>query len=143
MARRSLLAIGLCVFVMVSSLGAVPAPVPSWNEVKKIPPPGVAVPDSDKAELQSGVVDLGRQVESVRESLTTKPALLALLPDVQIYHNAVRYALTYDEFLAKGDIAKAKVLLNEGMERAKSLQDGQAPWTKASGLVARGYVLAW
>ena len=35
------------------------------------------------------------------------------LPDVQIYHNAVRYALQYREFFAPGDINKAKALMKE------------------------------
>ena len=136
--RQHLAIVGLSLlFVALPSFGAAPQ---TWSDIKKIPPAGVPVPDSDKTELQSGVDDLGKQIESLRASLKKNPALLALLPDVQIYHNAVRYALTYDEFFAKGDIVKANVLLKEGMERAKSLQDGQAPWTKASVLVARGYV---
>ena len=118
---------------------AVPAAT-NWADVKKVPPPGVEVPKDDRQELQNGVNDLGMQIDALRESFKKNPAMLALLPDVQIYHNAVRYALTYNEFFAKGDIAKAKVLLGEGLNRAKSLKEGQAPWTKASGLVVRGYV---
>jgi pimeloyl-ACP methyl ester carboxylesterase len=119
---------------------ALAAPAPAWSEIKKIPPPGVEISESDRNELQSGMADLGMQIEDLRKSPQKYPAMLALLPDVQIYHNAVRYALTYNEFFAKGDIAKAKALLLEGHDRAKSLQEGQAPWTKAAGLVVRGYV---
>src|SRR5262249_17699113 len=38
------------------------------------------------------------------------------------------------------EIATAKALLKQGMDRAKALRDGQAPWSTATGLVVRGYV---
>jgi pimeloyl-ACP methyl ester carboxylesterase len=133
----------LVVAALMLSVGrAAPAQpaAPSMQEVKKIPPPGVEVPASDREQLQTGVTDLGMRIDALRQSLKKNPAMLALLPDVQIYHNAVRYALEYNEFFAKGDIAKAKALLKEGLDRADALKDGQAPWTKASGLVVKGYV---
>ena len=37
-------------------------------------------------------------IEATRETIKAQPALLARLPDVQIFHNAVRYALTYDHY---------------------------------------------
>ena len=63
-----------------------------------------------------------------------------LLPDVLIYQEAVRYALQYNEFFNVNEVAKAKVLLAEGEERAQQLAAGQAPWTAATGLVVRGYI---
>src|SRR5262245_4224189 len=68
------------------------------DKVRPVPPkPKDAVSMTEKAELQKGVNELGAEIESLRTSLKDKPDLLALLPDVQIFHNAVRYALTYDE----------------------------------------------
>src|SRR5205807_505138 len=61
-------------------------------------------------------------------------------PDVQIYHNAVRYALSHNEFFNEGEIATAKNLLRQGLERAAQLSKGEAPWTTATGLVVRGYL---
>src|SRR6185437_4675889 len=110
------------------------------GQIKRIPPPGVAVPQADRAELQAGVEQLGKEIADLRQSLAKQPALLELLPDVQIFHNAVRYALTYDEFFRADEIGKARVLLKEGEERAAALKDGKAPWTKVAGLVVRGYV---
>src|SRR5690348_12096770 len=63
------------------------------DNVRPIPPAGIAVPDAERAELEKGVAQLGKEIEALRESLKAKPQLLALLPDVQIYDNAVRYAL--------------------------------------------------
>jgi len=110
------------------------------GDVKPIPPPGVPVPDADKTELETGIKELGGEIDALRTSLKGKPALLELLPDVQIYHNAVRYALTYNEFFKPAEIATGKALLKQGLERAKLLKEGNTPWTTATGLVARGYV---
>jgi hypothetical protein len=109
------------------------------EHVRSVPPPGIAIGDSDRAELQSAVDALGNEINDLKSRLVKKPALEALLPDVQIFHNAVRYALTYNEIFATNEIAKAKTLLKEGMDRAQSLRDGKAPWTAQSGLVVRGY----
>src|SRR5436190_23505840 len=100
--------------------------------VKPVPPAGIAVAESDRAELQSGLVRLG---ESIRK-LGKNP----LAPDVVIFHNAVRYALENNEFFKADEIGKAKVLLQAGEERAAQLTAGQSPWTTATGLVVRGYV---
>lgn len=110
------------------------------QEVKRIPPPGVTVAQADREELESGVAELGKQIASLREQYKSTAAMLDLLPDVEIYYNSVRYALTYDEFFTPRDIPAGKKLLAEGLERAKALHKGQAPWTKAAGLILRGYV---
>ena len=81
-----------------------------------------------------------RRSTRLRESLKSKPALLRLLPDVQIYHNAVRYALAYDEFFKAREIAVAKDLLEAGPGAGRAVARGQAPWNTATGLVVRGYV---
>ena len=110
------------------------------DNVRRIPPPGIKISETDRAELEKGVAELGNEIESLRGELKAKPALLGLLPDVQIYHKAVDWALRYDEFYKSNEVGVARTLLREGMERAKALRDGSAPWTSATGLVARGYL---
>ena len=110
------------------------------DKVRRVPPAGIAIQASDRTALETGVAELGREVDSLRAALKNKPALLDLLPDVQIYHNAVRYALAYDEFYKTNDLQVARTLLRQGMERAGLLRDGKSPWTTATGLVARGYL---
>src|SRR5262249_42778943 len=83
---------------------------------------------------------LGKDIDGLRAALQDKPSLLELLPDVQIYHNAVRYALTYDEFYDVKQVPIARNLLQQGRERAKALREGKAPWKTATGLVVRGYL---
>jgi hypothetical protein len=101
-------------------------------EVKPVPPPGVAVPDADRVQLEAGLARLG---ESIRKLDANR-----LLPDVRIFHEAVRYALTYHEFFKAPEIEHAKELLRLGQERADALAAGKAPWTTATGLTVRGYV---
>src|SRR2546429_5545783 len=110
------------------------------DKVRRIPPPGIKVPDTDRAELEAGVAELGGEIESLRGELKGKPALLDLLPDAQIYHKAVDWALSYDEFNKSNEVQVARTLLQQGAERAKALRNGFAPWTNASGLIVRGYV---
>ena len=112
----------------------------SVASVRRIPPPGVAVPAEDRAALETGIAALGKEIDSLRVDLKSRPALLELLPDVQIYYNAARYALTYNEFFNPNEIRTAKGLLAQGMQRAADLRAGKTPWTTQTGPVARGYV---
>jgi predicted peptidase len=99
---------------------------------RSLPPPGIEVSASDRAELESGLEQL--------HLATTKLGNQPLAADVLIFEKAVRYALQYNEFFKPEEIAKAKVLLREGMQRAAQLAEKQAPWTTATGLMVRGYV---
>ena len=79
-------------------------------------------------------------IESLRGELKSRRALVDLLPDVQIYHKAVDWALRYDEFYKSNEVQVARGLLQQGTERARALRGGWAPWTNATGLIVRGYV---
>lgn len=102
------------------------------DNVRPIPPPGVAVPEADKTELEAGLQQLGAAIEALRGK--------EHLADVEIYHKAVGWALKYNEFFNVKEIPVAKQLLKAGMERAEALKGGQAPWTTSTGLVPKGYV---
>ncbi len=118
------------------------------DKVRRIPPPGLAVAAEDRIELEAGVAALGNEIAELRIALKNKPELLNLLPDVQVYYNAVHYALKYDEFHKPYDpkskkpaeVAIARKLLEQGQQRAKQLRAGESPWTTATGLIVRGYV---
>ena len=132
-------------FVAISLLlvGAVYADGPTDNladKVRRVPPEGVKLPEATFAELKKGVIELGKEIDDLRKNLVKKPALLELLPDVQIFHHAVYYALRYDEFYSPAEAGVAKKLLEQGWDRAKSLREGKAPWNTATGPVARGYL---
>ena len=98
---------------------------------RPVPPPGVAVSPNDKADLEAGIARLSNAAGQLQGHL--------LAPDVILYRDAVRAALTHNEFFAAPEIGRAKELLRQGQERAGWLLKGQAPWTTATGLVVRGY----
>src|SRR5262245_48176791 len=115
--------------LLLAAIGFARADGPMDNlpdKVRPVPPPGVAVP---AAELQAGLDELGKAIEILKQSLKTKPALLELLPDVEVYDKAVRWSLVYNEFFKDAEIKTAKALLTQGLERAAHLADGKAPWT--------------
>jgi hypothetical protein len=124
-------------------VGLVRADGPGDNvplNVRPIPPKGITLTDSDRTQLQAGVDALGQEIDALRSALKGRPDLLGLLPDVQVYHNAVRSALTYNEIFRPKEVAVAKRLLEQGLDRARQLREGRAPWNAATGLVVRGYV---
>ncbi|MGB8170560.1 MAG: prolyl oligopeptidase family serine peptidase [Chthoniobacteraceae bacterium] len=106
---------------------------------KQAPPPGIAVPEADAAELKAGVDALGKTIAGLRGISNITPEKAALLPDVEVLHKAVRYALEYGEFFNPKEIAAAKALLALGTERTKDWQFGPAPWTTATGPTVLGY----
>ena len=116
------------------------AVTPFARAVNPIPPPGIPVPEPDRAALTASVAALGKEIDALRTALKTKPEMLALLPDVMIFHKAADWALRYDEFFNPKHIDDAKAQLELGMQRARELRDGKPSWNSATGLVVRGYI---
>lgn len=109
-----------------------PAASPAQNrQPKPLPPPGVAIPEPDRAELAAGVAELGKELLP----LASNP----LYADAAVFHKAVDWALRYDEFYNVKEVATARELLKEGRARVAALKAGTAPWTTQTGLVVRGY----
>jgi hypothetical protein len=106
--------------------------------VRKIPPPGIEVPASDREQLSAGLAQLQSRIDQLAKSKDAK--VLELLPDIVIYHRAVHDALTFGEFFKSAELKTAASLLADGLTRAEQLAKGEAPWTTATGLVPRGYV---
>ena len=108
------------------------------SNVRRIPKLGIEVRAEDRQELQTGLDALAAALRGLEAS--PEPMVRRLLPDVRVYFKAVHDALEYQEFFAPADVAKAKELLREGLDRADSLKRKSAPWTEQTGLVVRGYV---
>jgi pimeloyl-ACP methyl ester carboxylesterase len=131
----------LLMLVMTATLAHADGPQDNIvEEVRPIPPRGIKLSEEDQKDLGESVEALGRDIDDLRTALKDRAAALDLLPDVQIYYNAVRYALTFGEFFRPTEIAIARKLLDQGRERARLLRQGKAPWAAATGLVVRGYV---
>ncbi len=118
-----------------------------FDTVRRVPKLGVEVSPADREELEAGLKVLGDQIAKLKETEDDEPestrsrgeGLRLALPDVEIFYRAVDQALRYQEFFDVKEIPVAKKLLEIGKERATQLTMGQAPWTKATGLVVLGY----
>ncbi|HAM72437.1 MAG TPA: hypothetical protein DCM86_12415 [Verrucomicrobiales bacterium] len=109
--------------------------------VRRQPPPGKPIDPDSRVELERGITELGHEIEALRVELKDRPALLGLLPDVEIFHKGVSWALRYDEiYNPTNDVVTGRDLLRQGLERARNLREGRSPWTTATGLVLRGYI---
>ncbi|MCX7411031.1 MAG: prolyl oligopeptidase family serine peptidase [Planctomycetales bacterium] len=108
------------------------------DSVRRIPKIGVEVSGADRAELTAGLAALHTSIEQLRQSKS--PLATELLPDVLIFHRAVDQALRYREFFEPKEVTIGKALLKAGQERADQLLAGEAPWTKQTGRVVRGYI---
>src|SRR5260370_22924514 len=103
-----------------------------YAQERPVPPPGVAVSAADREELEGGLKRLSSAIDGIKAD----PQLVA---DVAIYRDAVRYALTYNEFFKPEEVGRAKQLLQQGQQQAAQLADKQTPWAAQTGLVARCY----
>jgi pimeloyl-ACP methyl ester carboxylesterase len=108
---------------------------------KRLPPAGIAIADDARRELNAGVAALRQEIDALATELTRAKnnRLLALLPDVEIFHKAVDWPLRYDEFFEAKQVDVARRLLALGRERAAQLRAGAAPWLDATGTVIRGH----
>ncbi|HEY1190497.1 MAG TPA: prolyl oligopeptidase family serine peptidase [Gemmata sp.] len=112
------------------------------ENVRPVPPVGNDIPAADREALQKGLAELQQLIKDIGPH--------ELLPDVLVYEKAVRWALEHKEIYdpappkdkkaplppAAGNVKKA---LAAGLERAKALKSGKAPWATQTGGVLRGY----
>lgn len=104
----------------------------SAENVRRVPPKGVEVPEEVREKLSAGLAELAALMEPVKAH--------PLFPDVGIYHKAVDWSLRYGEFFdANKEFGIAEKLLEQGKARARDLAAGRSPWTEETGLVVRGY----
>ncbi len=109
------------------------AQTPQPQLLKRVPPPGISITAADRVDLTSRVEALGKEVAALEKALAGKPEMLALLPDVLIFHKAVDWALRYDEFFAPNQVAIAKQQLEMGKTRAAELRAGKPSWNAITG----------
>lgn len=122
----------LVAMLLASTILAQPA------NVKRLPPPGIAIPDNERVSLEE-TVELLRKKEREFQASESSKTFKSLEPDAEIYLKALAYAVKYDEFHRTNEFAVARKLGAEGVKRFEALARGEAPWTNATGLVVRGY----
>ena len=109
-------------------------------ETPRVPAVGIEIPKNTRLALRERTDALGQAIVKLRVQLAETPPLLRFLPDVQVYHKAVDWALRHRLFFKEGAFKTAEELLAEGTERAKQLANGKSPWTRQPGLIVRGYI---
>jgi dienelactone hydrolase len=122
--------------MMVATLetAAQEAPVPStcraWTRL--LPPEGLEVPADRKTLWEQKLSGLHQGLSTITND--------ALRSDVSVLAKACRYALDHREFYSEKDFDKVDRLLSLAEGRLGSLSSGEnPPWTKADGLVVRGF----
>lgn len=106
----------------------------------QFPPLGTGVSPEERATLQSAVDQLATRVTALKVKYRSG-AMADRVADVEIYLDAVRRPLKYDErlYAPKGSAPAATALqtLATGTERAEQLARGTTPWMTVSGV--RGF----
>ena len=109
--------------------------------VRPIPPTdkAVPVPEADRASLNASLAELRKDIDAAAKAQARNARLQEFLPDLEIYHKAVEWALRHNEVFKKEEIKSAHELIAEGRARAAAFAKGETPWTTQTGLVVRGY----
>jgi hypothetical protein len=97
---------------------------------RRLPPPGITLPDADRASLQAECEALATRLHAL--SHPTKA-------DAEIYFKAVDWALRYDEFFDLKHVEVARRLLETCRERIAHLEANNTPWTTSTGRVVLAY----
>jgi len=87
-----------------------------------VPEVGIIILDVDYQKLRDCAGQLKQKINELRKSEHAK--VQDLIPDVEIYYNAVHYALEQDIFYDEADVEIAEGLLKYGIERANQLDQG-------------------
>lgn len=122
---------------IIALTGIIQAADPIPEIKRRIPPAGKPIAESDREQIQKRLDQLSVIIVNIQQS--SDGVARRYLPDVIVFHKAVRFALEVGEFYKPQDVAKAHRLLDEAEKRAVSLQNGKAPWLHQSGLIVRGY----
>ncbi|QNN23757.1 hypothetical protein HED60_16255 [Planctomycetales bacterium ZRK34] len=92
-----------------------------------VPPPGDALQPEQRTKLTADLAAVEKRLAGVDE------------PDIEIFAKAVRFALDFDEFYRKNDVAKAENLLKLAGERLDALAAGNKSWLTQHGNLVVGY----
>jgi pimeloyl-ACP methyl ester carboxylesterase len=109
------------------------------ENVRPIPPPGIEIPAAEATALQAELTKLRAAIDAAAKAQAKNPRLADLLPDLEIHHKAVDWALRHGEVHKAAELKSAREVLAEGLERAAHLKEGRTPWTTQKGLIVRGY----
>ncbi len=115
------------------------APLGAQNQNAKSPPPGIVIPERERAELLTAGRRLQAEIDAVARPGVLAKGVVEYVPDVEIFAKAVLWAVELNEVYSVKQLADARNLLKAGEERLAELKAGRTPWRTATGNVVRGY----
>ena len=98
---------------------------------RRLPPPGIVIPDEALATLRLELGRIERQLDDVKNRVS--------IADIEIFTKAVSLAIRHNEFYRERDIETARQTLKLADRRLAALKQGTTPWANQRGLVVRGY----
>ncbi|MGE3821829.1 MAG: hypothetical protein AB7I30_20640, partial [Isosphaeraceae bacterium] len=128
----------LPILLTLSAARAQEPSVDPVQNVRRIPQAGITLSDDQRRILGGELARLKELYDGLAARET--PPSRDTLADVYVLYKAVHDAVTYDEFFAPNDVAKARELLALGIARAERLVNQEADWPGRTGLVVRGFV---
>ena len=140
MKRFALLLLAIPVLAQTTAPGPAPARVrPPENLPWSRFHPQAAYYEPTPAEKQQIQMKIN-QLGSMLHTLEAKHVDDTLLVDVEIFHQAALWIMKYpEEFFRKESVASTLSILDQGIERARQLEEGKSPWTSQKGRLIRGY----
>ncbi|MBW8868758.1 MAG: hypothetical protein JF610_15765 [Acidobacteria bacterium] len=129
--------------VIVAALSAAPfgsGQNPAPAAPAQFPPLGTGVTAEEARALQTATDALNAKIVALKQQYRSSPTF-ARIADVEVFLDAVRRPLKYDERLYAGrgstPVSYAQQTLAAGAERASQLANGTTPWMTQSGV--RGF----
>ena len=111
------------------------------DQVRPVPPKGIQIEPADRVQLENHLTKLESEIEETRNFLEASKnhRLLGFMPDVEIFHKAVSYALQDHQFYRPQEVQTALDQIQQAHVRLEQLKQGLTPWTEKTGLVFQGY----
>jgi hypothetical protein len=117
--------------VLVTAVVGISAFGQATPTVKQAPPPGIDVPPDMARELRASLNNLNAEITALERTVDSRTR--SFLPDIQVFHKAVSYALVYNEFFKAAEFENAKQQLAAGLQRSHQLRSGNLIWTTRTG----------
>ncbi len=95
--------------------------------------------EAERAEIVAKTAELARALDGVRSKVGEGQGGRDAVADVEVCLKAAAWVVRLDEFREAKDVARTLKVLGRGMERAKALAEGRAPWSEAQSGTVRGY----
>src|SRR5262245_23114361 len=139
MKRTAWFAVVSCLFAMWMLVAQQPASTPPPQKKGGKGPPPIQPKEDELRRLKAKVDEL----DSLLAPLKNSQKKTDLIADVEVYVKAGRFLLEFPEtFFVQEGIDQAFTVLDQGIERARQLQQGQAPWVEKKGRKVYGYYSA-